>query len=78
MGETPATLPTLLSCTLRALAIHRGQAMGRMLGRLLDGTNASYDELLEAAEATDTLRVVDGELDNEFSPDRHAIRMTPR
>jgi hypothetical protein len=55
-----------------------GHAMGRMLARLLDGTNASYDELLQAAEATDTLRVVDGELDNDFSPETHAIRMTPR
>lgn len=56
-----------------------GPAMGRFVGRLVDGTQADYDELLKAAQfeetygqaydwGDDALRVIDGELDNKYDP----------
>ncbi len=52
-----------------------GEAMGRFVGRLVDGKQANYTELLKAAEfdwdaydwGADALRLIDGELDNEYS-----------
>jgi hypothetical protein len=46
--------------------------------KLLDGRASSYRDLLLAAEATEALRVVDGELDNEYRPDRYRITITAR
>jgi hypothetical protein len=53
-----------------------GPAMGRFVGALIDGKQESYSALLTAAQFTgygyawgqDALRVVDGELDNVYSP----------
>jgi len=53
-----------------------GPAMGRFVGALVDGKQHSYSELLKSAEFTgygyswgqDALRLVDGELDNLYTP----------
>ncbi|MBI2391224.1 MAG: hypothetical protein HYV09_16665 [Deltaproteobacteria bacterium] len=58
--------------------------MGRFVGALIDGKQRSYSELLKAAEFTglgyswgkDALRVVDGELDNLYSPAKKPITLT--
>jgi hypothetical protein len=52
--------------------------MGQWLVKLLDGKGSSYKDLLVAAEDTEALRVVDGELDNEFTPARFPMTVTPR
>jgi hypothetical protein len=43
---------------------------GNLISRLLDGSMPSYQTLLHSAAATDSLRVVDGELDNTYQPAR--------
>ncbi len=60
-----------------------GGAMGRFVGALISGTQPSYTQLLKAAEFTysdygydwgmDALRVVDGELDNKYTPTKTKI-----
>jgi hypothetical protein len=58
-----------------------GEAMGRYVGAFIDGKINSYPKILEAAQFTyfgydwgmDALRVVDGELDNKYSPTRTPI-----
>jgi len=58
-----------------------GPAMGRFVGTLINGKMASYKQLLEASQFTDfgyswgmdALRVVDGELDNTYSPAKKPI-----
>jgi hypothetical protein len=54
-----------------------GAAEGKLIARLLDGSLPSYQDLLKAAKATDSLRVVDGELDNTFDPAKKPIRIAP-
>jgi hypothetical protein len=55
-----------------------GEAMGRFVGRLVDGKQASYQDLLKASQfdtswgnayewGDDALRVIDGELDNTYT-----------
>ncbi len=51
-----------------------GIANGRFLARLMDGSMPSYQKLLEAASMSDALRVVDGEVDNRYHPDRTKLR----
>jgi hypothetical protein len=53
-----------------------GEAEGKFISKLIGGTSPSYQTLLEAAKATDSLRVVDGELDNTFDPNRSPVRIT--
>jgi hypothetical protein len=61
-----------------------GPAMGRFVATLLNGKQASYSDLLKAAQFTgygyawgqDALRVVDGELDNVYAPSKKAITVT--
>jgi hypothetical protein len=66
-----------------------GPAMGRFVGRLVDGTQADYQELLEAAQfeetygqayewGDDALRVIDGELDNVYDAAHTPIVVTDR
>jgi hypothetical protein len=65
-----------------------GPAMGRFVGRLVDGSQASYKELLKAAQfnasysaydwGNDALRVVDGEVDNKYKPSKTKITVTPK
>ncbi len=60
-----------------------GEAMGRFVGRLVDGKQANYEELLKASQfdsswqsyewGEDALRVIDGELDNEYDASRTPI-----
>ena len=54
-----------------------GAMQGNLIARLLDGSMPSYQTLLAAASATDSLRVVDGELDNTYDPNRVKVRVTP-
>ncbi len=58
----------LITNGLEAPAYNSGYALGRFVARMIDGSNASYVDLLKAAASTDALRVVDGELDNAFDP----------
>lgn len=58
-----------------------GPAMGRFMGAFIDGKQNSYKDILKAAQFTyfgydwgmDALRVVDGELDNQYRPARTPI-----
>jgi hypothetical protein len=52
--------------------------MGQFVATLLNGKSASYKDLLIAAQDTDPLRVVDGELDNTFTPARFPITVGSR
>lgn len=52
-----------------------GEAQGKFVAKLIGGSMPSYQTLLEAAKATDALRVVDGEIDNRFDPARTKIRL---
>ena len=55
-----------------------GPAMGRFVAKIIDGTQADYEEILKAAQfeenwghaydwGDDALRVIDGELDNQYN-----------
>jgi hypothetical protein len=63
----------LITNGLEAPSWRSGWALGRFLNTLLNGQQAGYRDLLAAASATDELRVVDGELDNEYSPETTPI-----
>ncbi|MBX3208559.1 MAG: hypothetical protein KF764_26235 [Labilithrix sp.] len=52
-----------------------GEAQGYFVNKLIGGSMPSYQTLLAAAKATDALRVVDGEIDNRFDPNRTPIRI---
>jgi hypothetical protein len=58
----------LVTNGIEANAYSSGSANGKFLVSLLGGAKASYRDLLLAAKSTEALRVVDGELDNEFDP----------
>jgi hypothetical protein len=45
------------------------------VSKLIDGSMPSYQTLLEAAKATDALRVVDGEIDNRYNPSQRPVRI---
>lgn len=68
----------LITNGVEAPSWRSGHAMGQWLIKLLDGNGSSYRDLLVAAEDTEALRVVDGELDNEFTPARFPMTVTPR
>ena len=51
-------------------------AQGAFVAKLIGGTMPSYQTLLKAAQATDSLRVVDGEIDNRFNPSRTRVKLT--
>lgn len=68
----------LITNGLEAPAWRSGEALGRFTQLLIDGKSHSYLELLEVARATDELRVVDGELDNAYSPAETPITMSAR
>ena len=58
-----------------------GEAMGRFVGAFIDGKQNSYKDILKASQFTyygydwgmDALRVVDGEVDNKYTPGRKPI-----
>ncbi len=62
---------------LEAPEYQSGEAQGNFISKLLDGSMPSYQALLKEAAATDSLRVVDGEIDNTYHPSRVSIRVTP-
>ncbi|MEO7328692.1 MAG: hypothetical protein ABI193_08955 [Minicystis sp.] len=66
----------LITNGLEAPAWKSGYALGRFLETLLDGSAASYKDLLAAAEDTDSLRVVDGEVDNKYTPASKPLKVT--
>ena len=68
----------LITNGLEAPAGRSGYALGKFISRMFDGTQASYLDLLTAASATDSLRVVDGEIDNKYSPSATPIKLTNR
>jgi hypothetical protein len=68
----------LITNGIEAPSWRSGHAMGQFLIKLLDGRGSSYKDLLIAARDTEALRVVDGELDNEFRPERFRISLTNR
>lgn len=65
----------LITNGLEAPSWRSAEALGRFVARLIDGKQASYKELLKAAEWTDALRVVDGELDNKYKPSKTPITL---
>jgi hypothetical protein len=68
----------LITNAIEAPSWRSGHAMGQFLVTLLNGKSASYKDLLAAAKDTDPLRVVDGELDNQFTPARTPLTVTSR
>lgn len=58
----------MLTNGIAADVTNGGVAMGRVLGRLLDGTGASYTDILKAGSILDANRIVDGEEDNRYTP----------
>lgn len=60
---------------LEAPEYQSGAAQGAFLAKLLDGSMPSYQTLLTAAKATDSLRVVDGELDNKYDPQKTRVKI---
>ena len=69
----------LITNGIESPAWRSGFALGRFIATLLDGESASYLELLESAEATGSgLRVVDGELDNTYNPDKQPLAIESR
>ncbi len=65
----------LITNGLEAPEYLSGEAEGKFVAKLIGGTMPSYQTLLAAAKATDSLRVVDGEIDNRFDPRRTHIRI---
>lgn len=64
----------LVTNALESPAWRSGFALGQFITTLIDGKSASWLELLESAEATGSgIRLVDGELDNEFDADKTKI-----
>jgi len=66
----------LITNGLEAPEYKSGEMQGNLIGKLLDGSLPSYQTLLGSASATDSLRVVDGELDNSYHPSRVKVRVT--
>ncbi len=66
----------LITNGIEAPSWRSGHAMGQWLNKLLDGNGASYRDLLIAAQDTEALRVVDGELDNQYKPSNPATKVT--
>jgi hypothetical protein len=64
----------LITNGLEAPEYMSGEAEGYFVNRLIDGSMPSYQTLLKVAKATDSLRVVDGELDNVYSPTTTPVR----
>ena len=66
----------LITNGIEAPEYRSGEMQGNLIGKLLDGSMPSYQALLGSASETDSLRVVDGELDNSFHPSRVKVRVT--
>ena len=67
----------MITNAVEAPSYESGYALGQFIVTLLDGKAESYLDLLESAEATgDGMRVVDGEIDNAYSPSKKKITVT--
>jgi len=66
----------LITNGLEAPEDDSGAAEGRFVAKLISGSMPSFQTLLDAAKATDSLRVIDGEIDNKFDPAKTRIRVT--
>ncbi len=66
----------LITNGLEAPSWRSGYALGRFANLLTSGKGASYRDLLQVAMATDSLRVVDGEVGNEYDPAKVPIEVT--
>ncbi len=67
----------LVTNAIESPSFQSGFALGRFISTLINGQQASWLELLESAEATGSgMRVVDGELDNKYSPTKKPITLT--
>ncbi|MBL8613620.1 MAG: hypothetical protein JNL38_40145 [Myxococcales bacterium] len=55
-----------------------GASQGAFVSKLIDGSMPSYKTLLGTAKATDSMRVVDGEVDNVHAPGRPTIKVLAR
>ncbi|MEO6418542.1 MAG: hypothetical protein ABIP39_04005, partial [Polyangiaceae bacterium] len=64
----------VISNGIEAPSYHSGLALGLFVAALVDGKQHSYRDLLVAAQETDPLRVVDGEVDNAYSPTKFPIK----
>jgi hypothetical protein len=73
----------LVSNGLESWVNESGPAMGRFVGAFIDGKQNSYFDILKAAQFTydgydwgmDALRVVDGEVDNKYTPTKTPIKV---
>lgn len=68
----------LITNGLEAPSWQSGMALGKFLALLTNGKQASYRDLLAAAGSTDSLRVVDGEVDNKYQPSKTPIVIAAR
>ena len=67
----------IITNALESPAYRSGQGLGLFMSTLIDGRQASWRDLLESAEVSGSgLRVVDGELDNVYSPKKTPIVVT--
>ncbi len=74
----------LITNGVESLSDGSGAAQGRFLAKILSGKTPSYLALLKTASTTgsdyswgkDALRVVDGELDNQYTPTLKPIKLT--
>lgn len=65
----------LITNGLETPADASGVTQGRFIASLIGGQEPSYRTLLQKMSDTDGLRVVDGELDNTYSPERTPVRL---
>ncbi len=63
----------LITNGIEAPSWKSGYALGRFVSTLLNGKQANYKTLLQVASETDALRVVDGEVDNVYTPSKTPI-----
>jgi hypothetical protein len=68
----------LITNGMESPADESGPAQGRFIASLMSGRAPSYRALLETMTETDALRVVDGEIGNEYSPDKPSTKVSVR
>jgi hypothetical protein len=65
----------LITNGIEAPSWKSGYALGQFVSALVSGSQPSYLDLLDEASDTDALRVVDGEVDNYYTPAKKPITM---
>ena len=66
----------LITNGLEAPSGDSGNALGKFIAALWSGKQSSYKDLLSVASSTDSLRVVDGEIGNVYTPTATPIVIT--